>query len=175
MKRHKNFITLWLSTIMLMSVMSIGVFANDTQYPYTYVDEESGTKVTIFDPNITVELTSNSADPYTAPYTAMNQKIGWVPLASPTRHGNSAPMFITDNNKNWIDFTMVVFPYLYNVGLCKCEGLSQSDSDPVLMVLEDRKAGDKATVRGLENHQKYYFRLSSWYGDGNCTYQATND
>lgn len=186
MKKFKKVLALGCATVMAMSVMSISAFAEiesteryfgiptlsevDTSLatannPVKYIDEKTGTIVTIYDPNITVEFPEIM--PATLNSVVVEGRI-YVKKASETNVGGATKSFTSTENGT-VYFTLSDFNFPeYNVSLNET-----GTTDSPLVVLENKSIDVPVALKGVENGVSYQFRVSSWLGDGNATYEAT--
>ncbi len=186
MKKFKKNIALGLAAMVAVSVMSMTAFAADNcmtsvtylpaisevdtsqaslETPVRYIDEKTGTIVTIYDSNITVEF------PETMPYSSNSVVIDgriYVKKADAERVGGATDSFKATKNGT-VYFTLSDFQYSeYNVSLNK-EGVTNSP----LVVLENKPADVPVALKGVKNDIRYEFRVSSWLGAGGAAYEAT--
>lgn len=184
MKNLKKIIALGLATTAAVSAMSMTALADyddavskslptisevdiskaSFETPVKYIDEKTGTIVTIYDPSITVEFpdaipNSNSV--------VVDGRI-YVKKASTENFGSATDSFEATNDGT-VYFTLSDFYYSkYNVSLNK-EGVSGSP----LVVLENKDTDVPVALKGAKNGVSYEFRVSSYLGAGNATYEAT--
>ena len=184
MKNFKKVIALGLATTAVVSAMSMTALANydDTAYeslptlsevdtskasretPVKYVDEKTGTIVTIYDPNITVEFPSVAPN---SNNTVLEGRI-YVRKASSERFGTLTESFeATQSGK--VNFTLTDFNYpKYNVSLNHAD----LPDDP-MVVLENKDIDVPVSLRGVESGSSYCFRVSSYMGAGSAEFDAT--
>lgn len=184
MKNFKKVIALGLATTAVVSAMSMTALANydDTAYeslptlsevdtskasrenPVTYVDEKTGTIVTICDPSITVSF------PEAVPYDreVVVEGVIHVKKASSTTVGPATDSFIAPKDGTTY-FRLSGFKYnTYNVTLNR-EGVTDSP----LVILQNKPTNVDVALTGVKEGKSYEFRVSSWEGDAPANYIAT--
>lgn len=181
----RKIITMGLAAVMAVSAMSISAFAaNVTSWneqiptlsevdtslasrenPVKYIDEKTGTIVTIYDPDIRVEFPEIM--PYSTNSVVVDGRI-YVKNGSMTSVGGATDSFEASKTGT-IYFTLSDFQYdEYNVSLNK-EGVTDSP----LIVLENKATDVSVALKGVKSSVHYEFRVSSWLGAGNATYKIT--
>jgi hypothetical protein len=181
----RKIITMGLATVMAVSAMSISAFAaNVTSWdeqiptlsevdtslasrenPVKYIDEKTGTIVTIYDPDISVEFPEIM--PYSTNSVVVDGRI-YVKKGSTTSVGGATDSFEAPKTGT-VYFTLSDFQYdEYNVSLNK-EGVTDSP----LVVLENKATDVPVALKGAKSGVRYEFRVSSWLGAGSATYEAT--
>lgn len=167
MKKFKKIIAMGLATMMTMSVMSIGAFAAvEEPTPTSYITDD-GVNVTIYDPNITVDITEK---PNVGIATASDIS-EYIYIAKSTDGVGNATESFYCNGTAKAKFGLDLWeggPY-YNVSLCK-EGSNGNYS--VLAVCENVSKTQEATMNGLTATGNYFFRVSTYYTPGNASYYA---
>lgn len=182
MKKFKKITAMGCAAIMAVSAMSISAFAADNSFdiptiyevditkataekPVKYIDEKTKTIVTIYDPNITVEFPEIM--PMASTSVVAEGRI-YVKKASETTVGSATDSFTSTKNGT-VYFTLSDFNFSeYNVSLNKA-GTTNSP----LVVLENKSVDVPVALKGVKNGVDYEFRVSSWLGAGNATYEAT--
>ena len=186
MKKFKKVMVMGLATMAAVSAMSMTAFAADNcitsatylptisevntsqasfETPVRYIDEKTGTIVTIYDPDITVEFPEIM--PYSSNAVVVDGRI-YVKKGSTESVGGATDSFKAAKNGT-VYFTLSDFQYSeYNVSLNK-EGVTDSP----LVVLENKATDVPVALKGVKNGVSYEFRVSSWLGAGGATYEAT--
>lgn len=182
MKKFKKIMTMSCAAVMAVSAMSMSAFAASENYniptieqvdvskastenPVKYIDEKTGTIVTIYDPNITVEFPE--VMPAASTSVVAEGRI-YVKKANETDVGGATDSFAATKNGT-VYFTLSDFNFSeYNVSLNKV-GTANSP----LVVLENKSVDVPVALKGVKNGVEYEFRVSSWLGAGNATYEAT--
>lgn len=186
MKKFKKIIAMGCAAVMAVSIMGVSAFAETkstekyseiptlsevntslatADNPVRYIDEKTGTIVTIYNPNITVEF------PEVMP-AALNSVVAegriYVKKASETNVGGATKSFNATKNGT-VYFTLSDFNFSeYNVSLNET-----GTTDSPLVVLENKSIDVPVALKGVENGVSYQFRVSSWLGSGNASYEAT--
>jgi hypothetical protein len=170
MKKFKKIIAMCLTAVMSLSVMSIGAFAAEEPSIVNSYTTEDGVKVTIFDPDISVEFSEKNDQGITtmaAPIT------GYIYINKPNSEGLGAATqsFVCNGNaraKFGLDY-WEGGPY-YNVSLYRV-GVGNAP-DSLLALCEDVPENQEATLQGLTSTGSYYFRVSTYYTPGEAGYYA---
>ncbi len=187
MKNFKKIIALGLATTAAVSAMSMTALAgyDDTAYtslptlsdvdtsnasyetPVTYVDEETGAVVTIYDPNITVDFRPFDLYDLQSQRTVLAEGFLYVPYASNSSYGAATESFEAPY-EGPVQFALTTFNHnKFNVSLNK-EGVTGS----ALAVIKNQPVGTAAILTGVKEGGSYEFRVSSYEGDGNATYTS---
>lgn len=186
MKNFKKAMAMGLATMAAVSAMSMSAFAADDcmtsntylptisevdtsqasfETPVRYIDEKTGTIVTIYDPDITVEFPEIM--PYSSNAVVVDGRI-YVKKGSTENVGGATDSFEATKNGT-VYFTLSDFQYSeYNVSLNK-----KGVTDSPLVVLENKAIDVPVALKGVKNGVSYEFRVSSWLGAGGATYEAT--
>ena len=186
MKKFKKIISLGLATMAAVSAMSISAFATNNcmtsvtylptisevdtskaslETPVRYIDEKTGTIVTIYDPDITVEFPETMSNSSNS--VVVDGRI-YVKKGSTENVGGATDSFKATKNGT-VYFTLSDFQYSeYNVSLNR-EGVTDSP----LVVLENKATDVPVALKGVKSGFSYEFRVSSWLGAGGATYEAT--
>ena len=148
-----------------LSVGSLRHYENLGILKPEYIDEKTGTIVTIYDPDITVEFPEIM--PYSSNAVVVDGRI-YVKKGSTENVGGATDSFEATKNGT-VYFTLSDFQYSeYNVSLNK-----KGVTDSPLVVLENKAIDVPVALKGVKNGVSYEFRVSSWLGAGGATYEAT--
>lgn len=152
-------------SMFLVAVMSLSLVTFAQEVPYSYVDQKTDAKVTIYDPNISVTFSNSQL------FLVISSASPRYIRKASTAPGNPTDTFLSDVNDMTV-FTIIVFEGgpRYNVSLCKAVSGTPKTSDPVLAVAEDTCKNSFVTLSGLQSGKTYYFRVSTWDTPGNAYY-----
>lgn len=168
MRTWKRIASALCATMMLLSLLSMSVFAAEVPVSFAL---EDGTQVTLYDPDLTVSVLEA---PAVMPLIDMSGT-AYIPKAQQSQHATSVSPFVADVGGR-ISISVTIFDGgpTYNVALVKQTGSSASTTDPVIGLLEECSKNSVYSFGGIEANQNYYFRLSTYGTPGMASYSVWN-
>lgn len=164
MRTWKRIAATSLATVLLLTLLSMSVFA--TQVPSPLMVED-GTYVTPYNPDVTVSVTGRFDG------TALERlsSTTYIQRAQAEQYAPCAAFFVAPDSGH-IALALTIFdggPH-YNMALVKQAGAEPSQSDPIVTLLEGGGKYVLYHLEGLEAGQSYYLRFSTYGTPGMAGY-----